>query len=291
MKFNDLCELIKRLSVTQPFQEAGKTLEKTIFACSHDEFLPLITEVGIIPEHIVHDSTEEKLYSKASDIVLAKCFHEVGLKSLVLRERSNSADVEAVSRFHNYSLVGDAKSFRLSRTAKNQKDFKVESMAHWRGDNDYAVLVCPYFQYPKSMSQIYGQALNNNIALFSWEYFFILIKNDIKETEKINLSSLWTQSEFIGRDTTVADKNNCFFPQQNKNFCECIKLSDKIFAEQMSSFKQSIIERGEAEIDYWRQRIETIKMYSKQQAITELISALKLNEKINAIIKFTDSLR
>ena len=27
-----------------------------------------------------------------------------------------------------YSLVADAKAFRLSRTAKNQKDFKVQAM-------------------------------------------------------------------------------------------------------------------------------------------------------------------
>ena len=67
---------------------------------------------------------------------------------------------------------------------KNQKDFKVESMEHWRGDNDYSVLVCPYFQYPKTLSQIYGQALNNNVSLFSWEYFSILLRNNIKESEK-----------------------------------------------------------------------------------------------------------
>ncbi|MDR2485941.1 MAG: HindIII family type II restriction endonuclease, partial [Treponema sp.] len=102
-----------------------------------------------------------------------KCFQELGLKASVNKERANCADVAARSKFHNYSLVGDAKSLRLSRTAKNAKDFKVTSMSEWKGDSDFAVLVCPYYQYPKSRSQIYGQALNDNVLLFSWEYLSI----------------------------------------------------------------------------------------------------------------------
>ena len=154
MDFKELCGLIEKFATAADFQDASDRLEEKIFSLSKEEFIPLVTEIGTIPETIDHDSTEEKLYSKVSDIVLAKCFQELGLKATVLRERANSADVEARSKYHEYSLVGDAKAFRLSRTAKNQKDFKVESMDHWRGDNDYSVLVCPYFQYPKSKSQI-----------------------------------------------------------------------------------------------------------------------------------------
>nr|WP_314781370.1 HindIII family type II restriction endonuclease [uncultured Treponema sp.] len=291
MKFDELCSLIKDLSEKTTFQEAGNQLEKVIFNCSKKDFMPLITEIGTIPEFIGHDSKEEKLYSKASDITLAKCFHELGLKAIVLQERSNSADIEAKSIYHDYSLVGDAKSFRLSRTAKNQKDFKVESMDHWRGDNDYSVLVCPYFQYPKTVSQIYGQALNNNVSLFSWEYFSILLQNGIQESEKFNLSILWNQSALISVDTSIARKNNCFFTQQNKNICDFMNISDYSFETHLSSFKQSMIERGEAEIDFWQREIERIKTYSREKAIDELIVSLKLNEKIAAITKFTDSLR
>jgi type-2 restriction enzyme hindIII len=291
MKFNELCSLINDLATTMTFQEAGNRLEKVIFNCSKKDFMPLITEIGTIPECIGHDSTEEKLYSKVPDIILAKCFHELGLKAIVLQERSNSADIEAKSIYHDYSLVGDAKSFRLSRTAKNQKDFKVESMDHWRGDHDYSVLVCPYFQYPKTVSQIYGQALNNNVSLFSWEYFSILLQNNMKETEKINLSILWNQSSVISGDTSVADKNNCFFIQQNKNICNFMHISDDTFEAHLSLFKQSMIERGEAEIDFWKRKIEEIQTYSREKAINELIVSLKLNEKIAAITKFTDSLR
>ena len=95
---------------------------------------------------------------------LARCFAELGLKVSLYTTRRNNADVFAESRFHNYSLVSDTKAFRLSRTAKNQKDFKVESMNVWKRNNDYAVLYCPYFQYLKKKNAIYKQAIDYNVT-------------------------------------------------------------------------------------------------------------------------------
>lgn len=81
---------------------------------------------GYIPESYSRDSSEEKLYSKYTDSLLCESFKSMGLKSLVLTERADAADVEAFA--NRYSFVADAKAFRLSRTAKNQKDFKVQAM-------------------------------------------------------------------------------------------------------------------------------------------------------------------
>lgn len=166
MNYIDLRSLI-RDNATTDFATASNNLQNILFDISRTEVLSLITEIGIIPEDIGHDSSEEKLYTKVSDILFAKALKEMNLEVTVLRERSNCADIMAQSKYHNYSLVGDAKSFRLSRTAKNAKDFKVDSMIHWKEDNDFSVLVCPYFQYPKSNSQIYRSALNGNVSLFS----------------------------------------------------------------------------------------------------------------------------
>ena len=144
MEFSKLRTIIKEESIKGTFISSSDFLQDVIFSLQKSELIPIITEIGSIPEDIGHDSTEEKLYAKVSDIVLAKCFQELGFKSSVNKERANCADVVAKSQFHNYSLIGDAKSFRLSRTAKNQKDFKVKSMSDWKGENDYSVLVCPY---------------------------------------------------------------------------------------------------------------------------------------------------
>ena len=114
------------------FEDAAKRLEGWVNADSG--FLETLKQIGTIPESIAHDSTKEKLFSKASDAVLARAFKEIGLKSIVLRERGDSADVLAESRIHGYTLVADAKSFRMSRTAINQKDFKVAALSGWRRD-------------------------------------------------------------------------------------------------------------------------------------------------------------
>lgn len=69
-------------------------------------------------------------YSKYTDCLLSLTYKALGLKSLVIKERADVADVEAFGK--DYSFVADAKAFRLSRTAKNQKDFKVQAMHRWK---------------------------------------------------------------------------------------------------------------------------------------------------------------
>jgi type II restriction enzyme len=291
MNFIELKNLIKEESTKNDFQSSSDYIQRIIFNLSKEDFIPIVSEIGAIPEDIKHDSSEEKLYTKTSDIVLAKCFIELGLKSSVLKERANCADVIAKSQFHNYSLIGDAKSFRLSRTAKNQKDFKVESMVHWKKDNDYSVLCCPYFQYPQLKSQIYGQALDGNVSLFSWEYFSVLLKNDIKENENINLSILWNFSKTIAQKTTIENKDNCFIQEQNKQLKNILKIDENELNNEFSFFKQNIVNRGMEEIKYWKNEISIIEQYSREKAIDTLIKTLKLNEKINTINAYINKLK
>ncbi len=98
-----------------------------------------------IPESYRHDSSEEKLYAKYTDALISACFTHIGLTSHVLSGRSDSADVEAAA--DDYSFVADAKAFRLSRTAKNQKDFKVQAMDNWKRGRPFAMIVCPFISY------------------------------------------------------------------------------------------------------------------------------------------------
>jgi len=128
---------------------------------------------GAIPEQYGHDSSEEKLYSKYTDSVISEALSVMGLNSVVIGARADAADVQAWTA--NYSLVADAKAFRLSRTAKNQKDFKVQAMDGWRNDLDYAVVVCPIYQLPTRKSQIYEQAIARNVCLLSYSHLAALV--------------------------------------------------------------------------------------------------------------------
>lgn len=272
------------------FPDATQRLQERIYALDRAHTIQLVSQIGSIPEDIGHDSTEEKLYAKVSDILLAKSLIEMNLEATVLTQRADCADVVAQSHYHRYSLVGDAKAFRLSRTARNAKDYKVNSMAIWKGDSEYAVLVCPYFQYPKSNSQIYKEALSGNIALFSWEYLYILLKEGIRESSSINLSALWNQSGIISKTTMVSNSKSCFLNQQNQNISKILKITPEKFYEYFNSVKELIVERGNTEIQYYEQEIERVKQLNREEAIAELLRNLKLESKIATIRGFIDQI-
>jgi hypothetical protein len=130
-------EMLKIAKTSNAFE----MLEEQFGNITKSDLSNQIVEVGIMPELFDHDSSEERMWSKYSDIMLAKSLGYLGLAAEVIRMRGNSADVYA--KTNDYTLVGDAKCFRLSRTAKNQKDFKVSALDDWRRTGTYAVLVSP----------------------------------------------------------------------------------------------------------------------------------------------------
>jgi type II restriction enzyme len=135
---------------------------------------------GAVPECYPHDSSAEKLYAKYTDMLVSETFKAIGLNSTVITARADAADVQA--RAKNYSLVADAKAFRLSRTAKNQKDFKIQALDGWRNTCDYAVIVCPIYQLPNKSSQIYQQAIARNVCILSYSHLSALLALAYKET-------------------------------------------------------------------------------------------------------------
>ena len=283
-------KLLKKIDEVKSlkFEKATDELEDFIYNASN--FLSILEEIGTIPENIEHDSTEEKLFSKVSDIILSRAFIEIGLDSEVLKQRGNSADVFAESKFYGYSLVADAKSFRMSRTAKNQKDFKINSLNNWRGNSEYAILCNPYFQYPKKTSQIYSQSMEFNVCLFSWEHFIFLIKNNIKENNKINFESIWNFGQYNSNKVLVSNRKECFLNNFNKYLCININKNEEDFTYILRNQKSKIKNRCDNEILYLENEIKLINNYSKEEAIKELIKSKKLKEKIKHINDFIKGL-
>lgn len=96
-------------------QDSAKIVEELACEIQAEGVTALLDHLhlcGAIPEHYGHDSSEEKLYSKYTDALLSAAFQYIGMESSVLAERADAADVEASNG--NYSLVADAKVFRLS---------------------------------------------------------------------------------------------------------------------------------------------------------------------------------
>ena len=274
------------------FKSAGEKIEVFIKSLTKNNFIEIVKEIGTIPEAIEASSTEEKLNSKASDILLARCFNELVLKSKATTERGNSADIIAESE-HGYTLVADSKTFRLSRTAKNQKDFKISALSKWRGmEHEFAVLVAPYFQYPNKSSQIYSSALSDKVCLLSWEHMLFLLNNKVVEDISLSLEQIWNAPTRIERDSRIAyaDRMNVLFPYIDRKVCDRISVDIGEFEKQLEVCKGYIVKRSVNEISILKSEIEDIKTYTKEKAIEELIKSKKLNERISKIESYKNSL-
>lgn len=292
MSFNDFVEKILYLSAHAKFAEASEHIKSYVNDIDGESIICIVKEIGTIPECIEASSTAEKLFSKASDCILARCFSELGLPSIAVNERGNSADIIARS-IHGYTLVADAKTFRLSRTAKNQKDFKIDTLSNWRGaEHDFALLVAPYFQYPNTVSQIYSSALDKQVCLLSWEHILFLLENNIKENDALSLEAIWNAPVRLARDTRIAyaDRMNCQFPYINQMLCDRISKPIDSFNEQLTVCKEIIRNRGNYELAYLNTEKEAITQLTRDEAINELLKSKKVLERISTIEKFVSSL-
>ncbi len=70
-----------------PFAKKAKDVDEFVKNLNRDKLIHIVKEVGMIPEIIEAGSTEEKLFSKASDCVLDRCFIEFGLQSIAITRR------------------------------------------------------------------------------------------------------------------------------------------------------------------------------------------------------------
>lgn len=292
MSFNHFIGTIIELSVTRKFAEASEEIKIYVNELDRQTVIDIVKEIGTIPECIEASSSSEKLFSKASDCILARCFSELGMPSIAVNERGNSADIIARS-IHGYTLVADAKTFRLSRTAKNQKDFKIDTLSNWRGsEHDFALLVAPYFQYPNTVSQIYASALDKQVCLLSWEHILFLLENNVMESDILSLEAIWNAPVRLARDTRIAyaDRMNCQFPYINQMLCDRISVPIQKFSEQLDVCKDIIRNRGNYELEYLNTEKEAITTLTRDEAIAELLKSKKVLERISTIEKFVSSL-
>jgi len=261
--------------------DAFDKIEKCYSGISLNDLSNEIVQVGILPEIFDHDSSEEKLWSKFSDVILCSSLNYLGLKSNVLRTRGNSADV--YSSGPDYTLVSDAKCFRLSRTAKNQKDFKIKALDDWRRQDTYALLVAPLYQFPVDRSQIYPQAITKNVTLLSYTHLRYLLE----KTSKADLTELWNTGSRLNTTLTTSEKQRGV-PYWNAIDEVVCKITNTNLDE-LKKYKLIEIEKtrelGQEGITYWQTKIAEFNKLSREDAIKLLIKSRKIEQKIQTIEK------
>lgn len=261
-------------------KDAFDRLDKHFSTFSKDLLSTNLIECGILPEMFDHDSSEEKVWAKLSDIILAKALNYLGINAEVLGARGNSADV--YGKTDEYTLVGDAKTFRLSRTAKNQKDFKVSALDSWKLSNNYAMLAAPLTQYPTKKSQIYSQAIEKNVTLISYTHLHFLL--DFHKNQ--SLKPLWETGNIL----VTSSKTD---HQSSEHYWRAIdEATISIVGKKMEDLKiyklleiEKTKQIGNEGINYWKQKIESFSKLSKDEAIRLLIKSEKIEAKIKTIEK------
>lgn len=263
-----------------------KELEEKINKSGVTALIDHLRLCGNIPESYGHDSSEEKLYSKYTDCLLSLAYKALGLKSLVLKERADAADVEAFAK--NYSLVADAKSFRLSRTAKNQKDFKVQAMDGWKRGKPYAMVVCPIYQLPNTSSQIYQQATTRNVCVFTYSHLSLLIafsEAEGKPKSQQLLERIFKTIPALNPSKSATD----YWLAINRTMLSFSKKVDPLWNIEKKAATQSISIAKEEAVSFLVQEREKIMRMSHKEALKELIRVHKIESRIKTINAIADN--
>jgi hypothetical protein len=128
--------------------------------------------------------------------------------------------------------------------------------------------------------------------LLSWEHLLFFIRSGIRESGTLNLASVWSISEQLAEKVKVSQKNrkDNFHRLGNELICKHLSLTYDAMKTELLKCKAATIDRAESEIEFWTEHVKEVEQYTRERAITELISALKVHEKIAAIRRYIKQL-
>ena len=267
-------------------EKLEKKLEAEIKKNGVSSLIDHLRLCGNIPESYGHDTSEEKLYSKYTDCLLSLAYTALGLKSLVLKERADAADVEAFAK--DYSFVADAKAFRLSRTAKNQKDFKVQAMHGWKRGKPFAMVVCPIYQLPTSSSQIYQQATTQNVCVFTYSHLALLLSySEVEGQAKAQqlLKKIFETIQALNPSKNATD----YWLAINKSILSFSKKIQPLWDIEKGVATESIAVAKDEALTFLAQGREKIMRMNLKEALKELIKVHKIESRIKRINAISDN--
>ncbi len=251
-----------------------------------DALLGHLRLCGAIPEKYGHDTSEEKLYSKYTDVVIHEAYLSMGFNSIVLKERADVADVECVS--NDYSFVADAKAFRLSRTAKNQKDFKVQAMDVWKHGKPYAMVVCPVYQLPFRTSQIYQQAGARSVCIATYTHLAVFSRY-AEVSNKYETMRLVHEVFKTVEAMNPSKDANAYWQTVNRTILDFSPVIREIWREEKIASVEAIHISREEALGFLASERERIMRLSKEEAIREVLKSSKIENKIRAIKSVGDN--
>ncbi len=262
-------------------REVAEEIERT----GVETLLSHLRLCGAIPESYESDSSEEKLYSKYTDVVISAAYASMGFTSSVLKERADSADVECVC--DDYSFVADAKAFRLSRTAKNQKDFKVAAMDNWKRGKPFAMIVCPAYQLPSRTSQIYQQAASRSVCVYTYTHLAAFVR--YAETAGRRKAIALMLDVFRTVDAMNPSKSASEYWQAlNRRMLESGGDMRDIWRQEKMASVEAIGAAREEALGFLAEERERIMKLSRNDAVREVLRWRRIDSRVKAIESVRD---
>ena len=265
----------------------GKTraTQEFVSGLNDDSLKTLLGEAGFIPEGYDIDSSEEKVYAKAMDILVAESLSRVGYNCTVSEERSNSADVtaESIGGQHPHTLVLDAKAFRLSRTALNPKDYKIEALNTWRKQANFASLVAPLAGFPQGNSRLYKEAITFNVTLLTFSHLQFMLEQGVQSTDA--LYRIWGVSAELTKGLPANPIAEEYWVGLDRVFCEILGVSVDKWKAARDTYFTSMLVVADEQIAFFEQQKKEVAAMSRDQLVPLAIKVMGLDQKIAVIIK------
>jgi len=186
------------------------------------------------------------------------------------------------------SFVADAKAFRLSRTAKNQKDFKIQAMDGWKRGKAHATVVCPLYQLPSRTSQIYQQAAARNVCILSYSHLGVLVsygKSAGNEKAQELLRAMFRVVEAL----TPTKDANAYWLALNRTMLDFHSTVSSLWSKEKNAILDAIEILKEEALTFLARERERIMKMSHEEAIKGLLEAHKFESKIETIKLVADN--
>jgi hypothetical protein len=228
-------------------QSVVDEVKDKIKSLSDPDFIEVIISC-FIPDLYSGMGKCEKLFTKLTELMVGEWWRRMGGDYRLPTKKSGTEDVEL--KYGNYSIVCDAKVFRLGRSQKapNVKDFlKLASVALWiaslkeSGNNDVIGGLVAYSSLHEweSDSEVYEECTNHTtpVVMLPYEVLALLLKYK----ERVSIPVFLKMWDYAGNHVRTYRSKKNYWDYITKYICEMISISEDEYKNEMKQYHRAIL--------------------------------------------------
>jgi len=161
-------------------------------------------------------------------------------------------------------------------------------MHTWKRGKAYAMIVCPIYQLPTSSSQIYQQAITQNVCIFTYSHLALLLSYSQVEGQLKAQQLLKKIFETVPKIAISKSANDYWIPI-NTTILSFSKKIPAIWDIEKGVATESIAVAKDEALTFLAQEREKIMRMNHQEALKELIKVHKIESRIKTIHSIADN--